>query len=108
MEVRSTCALPVASLLWQRTSTWVFTVVCRGTVVLRPGEPTLAREQEAPSEEDSFWDDDPARSLRCPSDLAPLKPRADVLLVGRAFAPRGQPVRSLVARLALGDVDKSI
>src|SRR5262249_49368757 len=38
----------------------------------------------------------------------PFKPRADVFLVGHAYAPRGQPVAWLTARRIVGDVDKSI
>src|SRR5206468_2579065 len=51
---------------------------------------------------------DPQRSLYSPSDLAPFKQRGDVMLVGHAFAPRGEPVRSLVVRIIVGEVDKSI
>ena len=32
----------------------------------------------------------------------------DVLIVGKAFAPRNEPVRCLVARLVVGAVDKSL
>ncbi len=108
MDVVSTCPLPVSFLIWQRASTWVLTVVCRATFQLRPGEATLAAQQEAPNNADAHWDNDPPRSLRAVSDLVPLKPLADVLLVGLAYAPGGRPVRSLVARLAVGTIDKSI
>jgi hypothetical protein len=108
MDAVSTCPLPVGSLLWQRASKWAFTVVCRATFTLQPGDATLAPDQELPELTDTHWDDDPRRSLRAPSDLAPLKPMADVVLVGMAYAPQGRPVRSLVARLAIGGIDKSI
>jgi hypothetical protein len=108
MDVVSTCALPVASLLWQpRAGVYTLTVVCRATFLLQPGESTLAPEQEPPSLDD-VPSGDPARSLHAPSDLAPLKPLADVVLVGSAFAPGGQPARSFVARLAVGDVEKAV
>ena len=42
------------------------------------------------------------------SDFIPGKARADVILVGYAFAPRKEPVCSLVARLNVGELDKSI
>lgn len=42
------------------------------------------------------------------SDLAPFKRRADVLVVGHAFAPERRPVGSLVARVVVGEVDKAI
>ncbi|HMY20584.1 MAG TPA: DUF2169 domain-containing protein, partial [Polyangium sp.] len=76
--------------------------------MLAPGTSQLADVQEEPFDDDGFWDDDPQRSLYAPSDLVPVKPRADVLLVGHAFAPGGRPVRSLVARFVVGDVDKRI
>src|SRR5262249_46247216 len=36
------------------------------------------------------------------------KPRADVVLVGSAFAPGGRPAQSIVARLVLGEIDKAV
>ncbi|WP_437335105.1 DUF2169 family type VI secretion system accessory protein [Sorangium sp. So ce394] len=109
MDVVSSCPLPVASVVWQpRPATWMLTVVCKATFVLRPGEAALAREQEPPHEDDQHWHNDARRSLRAACDLVPVKPWADVALVGHAFAPRGEPVRSLIARLSVGEVDKSI
>jgi hypothetical protein len=109
MDVISSGPLRATSVVWQPSAgRWALTVVCKATYRLEPIESPLAEAQEAPNEEDNFWDDDPARSLYAPSDLAPFKARADVLLVGHAFAPQGQPVRALVARLCVGEVDKSI
>jgi hypothetical protein len=109
MDVVSLCPLRVASLPWQpRPGAWALTVICKATYELAPVESRLAKDQEYPNEDDNHWNDDPARSLYSPSDLAPFKPRADVLLVGHAFAPNHEPVRSLVARLCAGSVDKSI
>jgi hypothetical protein len=109
MDVVTLCRLPVASLLWQpRASTWMLTVVCKATYQLRPSESVLADEQEAPNEEDNYWNDDAGRSLHAASDLVPVKPRVDVVLVGHAFAPGRKPARSLVARLVVGEIDKSI
>src|SRR4051794_28663001 len=109
MDVVSVSSLPVASLIWQpRPSNWVLTVVCKATYSLQPGEAAFAAEQEAPNENDNHWDDDPARSVSAPSDLIPIKPRAEVMLVGPAFAPHRTPARSLIARLCVGEVDKSI
>ncbi len=109
MHVISTCSLPVASLLWQpQPSVWMLTVVCRATFQLRPGESVLAPDQEDPIEHDDHWNDDAGRSLRVASDLVPMKPRADITLVGHAFAPGHAAVRSLVVRLLVGELDKSI
>src|SRR5262245_48769165 len=109
MYVVSTCALPVASWLWQpRESAWALTVICRATFVLLPVDSVLAPEQEPPVEDDQHHGDDDRRSLRAASDLAPLKQRADVTIVGHAYAPGGAPVSSLIARMRVGDIDKAI
>ncbi|AUX49057.1 hypothetical protein SOCE26_106020 [Sorangium cellulosum] len=109
MKVLAAGPVPVASILWQPAAgSWVLTVVCKATFLLRPGESPLAPDQEAPTPHDATWDDAPSRSLQSASDLAPAKPLVDVVLVGFAFAPGKVPVRSLVGRLAVGDVDKSI
>lgn len=109
MEVVSHSPLPVASQLWQaRPGSWVITFVAKATFDLQPGNAQLAATQEPIHEQDCHWDDDPARSVYAPSDLAPLKNRADVVLVGSAYAPKGQAARSLFARLIVGELDKSI
>jgi hypothetical protein len=86
----------------------VQTVVCKATFDLLPGVAKLSQAQDHPNENDDYWNDDPVRSLHAPSDLTPFKPRADVLLVGHAFAPRREAVRSLLVRLVVGLIDKSI
>jgi hypothetical protein len=96
-------------VLWQTGSgAWTLTFVCKATYRLAPTESELADEQEAPNEEDNYWDDDTTRSLYAPSDLVPFKARADVLLVGHAFAPRDEPKTSLIARLTVGSMSKAI
>src|SRR5580698_2196322 len=109
MDVVSICPLQVGSLVWQpRPSLSVLTVACRATFYLLPGPARLTSTQEPVRAFDQHRDGDPERSLLCPSDLAPFKPRADVMLVGSAFAPGQAPARSLLARLAVGAIDKSI
>ncbi|NUO54804.1 MAG: DUF2169 domain-containing protein, partial [Polyangiaceae bacterium] len=61
-------------------------IVCKATFRLMPGKLELAQAQEAIFEGDSYWDDDTGRSLSAATDLTPLKPKIDVLLVGHAFA----------------------
>lgn len=98
-----------SSLLWRlRNGAWAQTVIAKLTFELRPGTAVLADAQEPVLSQDEHWDDDLARSIFAPSDLVPFKARADVVLVGDAFAPRGDPVRSLVARLQVGDINKAV
>ena len=109
MDVESRCRLRAGSIVWQtRAGAWALTVACKATYRLLPVESPLAEEQDEINEEDTYWNDDEARSLSAPSDLAPFKARADVLLVGHAFAPKGQPVRVLPVSLCVGEVDKAI
>lgn len=83
-------------------------VVQKLTFLLAPEECVLAPEQEEIREQELHFDDDPRRSLRAPSDVAPFKRRADVLLVGSAFAPGGRPVRTLTARIEVAGMEKAI
>lgn len=86
----------------------MLTIVCKATYVLTPGESPLASAQDEPNEADGYWNDEETRSLNFASDLAPFKRRADVLVVGHAFAPERRPIGSLVARVVVGEVDKAI
>jgi hypothetical protein len=51
---------------------------------------------------DQFESDEPTASVRFETDMVPFKPCADVVLVGRAHAPAGEPVTQLVAGLRVG------
>ncbi|MDC3956944.1 DUF2169 domain-containing protein [Polyangium jinanense] len=109
MDVISRCALRAWGFVWQsQDGRYAQTVVVKATFVLEPGRAPLAAEQEEPNEDDAHWNDDTARSLVAPSDKVPYKPRADVMLVGHAYAPGKQPVRSVMTRLVVGELDKSI
>lgn len=109
MDLISSCGLPVASVVWQSaTGAWALTAVCKATFLLTPGVVTLAQTQEPPNEDDNYWNDDESRSLQAASDLVPFKPRADVLVIGHAFAPHRTNVRSLIARVCVGAVDKAV
>jgi hypothetical protein len=105
------CAGPfrVGSLVFRLASDrWALSAVVKGTFTLEPGQSGLAAQQEPVHERDVHWEDDPSQSVRAPADLVPFKRGADILLVGSAFAPGGKPVRSLVARMVVGALDKSI
>jgi hypothetical protein len=109
MEVVSLCALRASGFEWQPgAGTYALTAICKATFELHPNECALAPEQEDPSDTDTFWNDDPRRSVVVPSDRAPYKPRADVVLVGHAYAPNREPARAIMTRLLVGEIDKSI
>lgn len=109
MDIVSLCPFVASKVSWQAHSgAFALTVIVKATFVLQQGVAKLAPEQDPISEQDRFYDDDPRRSVRIPSDVSPYKPRADVLLVGHAYAPGKQPVRSLITRFVVGEMDKSI
>jgi hypothetical protein len=109
MDVLSLCAFRTSQLLWRRPDgAWILTAICRGSFDLVPGIATLADDQEDPTDGDNHWSDDVNRSVYAPNDHVPYKRAADVVLVGNAYAPGGEPVRSLVARMSVGRIDKSV
>src|SRR5262245_4261597 len=57
---------------------------------------------------DDYQPDRPLIPPRLESDCAPFKPRADVVLVGRAYAPGGRPVTQLVAGFRVGTLRRAI
>ena len=102
----SVCPLRAGTLLWRPApGSWALTVVCKATYRLAPEQMELTGRQEELNVHEAHWDDDPQRSAYAPSDLVPHKPRADVVLVGHAFAPQRTQVRSLVARMRVAGID---
>lgn len=78
------------------------TIVVKGTFRLAPDGVAEAADEAHPPTGDTFPDDDPTRPLLYPSDFAPFKPRADLLLVGTAFTPGRVPSTEVVVGFAVG------
>lgn len=102
------CAAPV---LWEaHTARWTLTLCVKATFLLVHGGASVLADPQDPLSGELPWDESPGASPRFPGDFAPFKPRADVLVVGHAYAhgPGGAPVDSLVARVRVGDLTKAI
>jgi hypothetical protein len=85
------------------------TVVLKGTFDIVPdGVATPSDEQMPILFGDEFMGDDPAGCPRFEFDMAPFKPRADIALVGKAYAPGGRPVTEMEAGLRVGNVSKTL
>lgn len=84
------------------------TFAIKGHFRLEPDAPVSAAEEAEPPCGDRFEDDDPRRGLLYPSDFAPLKPAADVLLVGSAHAPGQRSVPTLDVGLRVGALQKRL
>lgn len=103
------CPFTAANLVWQaQNGAWTLTVAVRATFSLVHGREAVLADTQEPLVGDRHYDDDPRQSLYCAGDLALYKPRADVVLVGSAFAPDHVAVDALLARLSLGELDKSL
>lgn len=103
------CPLQATSFAWRASSgRGALTVACKVTYELSPGVSHLAEDQEPIHLADVHWQDEERNSLKAPSDRVPFKPRVDVLVTGHVHAPHGQSVRSLFARVVVGEVNKTI
>jgi hypothetical protein len=107
MDLIAQCPLRVASVVWRPGhGGYAFTVVSKATFELRPGLSPLAAAQDAAVEADVYTCE--GGGLTLATDLVPLKKRPEVLVVGSAYAPEGRPAPSIVARLAVQEIDKAI
>jgi hypothetical protein len=69
--------------------------------------PKLAKEQVPIVEADTFAGEPGYCAPLYESDYAPVKPRCDVLLNGKAYAPEGKPVTNVPVTLQFGQMKKS-
>ena len=87
----------------------VLLVVVKATFDFAGGlEPSVAEEQRPVLFADEFFGSDGQGGVKFESDLAPFKPRADVILVGSAHAPNEQPVTEVNAELTVGPLHKAL
>ena len=108
MDVISQCRLSVAKRAWRSgQGGFALTVVCKATFELKPDLSPLAATQEPVTAADAYAHAGRG-SLVLASDLAPFKQWPEVLVLGHAYAPDGQAAASLVARIVVGPVDKSV
>ncbi|PZL84860.1 DUF2169 domain-containing protein [Pantoea sp. ARC270] len=67
------------------------------------GRLTLSEDQGELVEQDHYYDEPGTSSVRFESDLAPYKPRLDVVINGSAWAPEDKPARHFTAGARIGD-----
>ena len=102
MDVVSGSGFRVGAVRWQpRGGVFAVSVVATGWFELRPGEASFRPAQGFP------FDVVPGE-MRGALEGAPFKRRTDVIVTGHAVAENAEPVSSLVARLAVGGIDKAI
>jgi hypothetical protein len=83
-------------------------VIVKATFVFAMDRTGLAAEQVPISYGDSFYDEKEGGGIRYESDLAPYKPKTDVVLCGKAYAPDNQPAGQVDVTLKVGPVQKRL
>lgn len=100
--------ISAASRAWTGSFGAMTTIVARVTFELRPLAARVAPTAEPVRREDRWAAGaSGAAVLLEPTDLAPLKNRADVLVVGSAHSP-GRAVPEVEARIIVGELEKAI
>lgn len=80
-------------------------VIVKGTFSIPDGSKSVVEpveDQRPVATEDEYYNGDITGSLRLEADTVPYKPRTDVVVVGSAHAPGGDPVRTLDVSLSVG------
>lgn len=87
----------------------VLIIIIKGTFDMLSGESaTVASEQIPVRFGDELYDPENGGSVKFESDAAPFKPKADIALVGRAYARGGYAVTVLDVLLRVETVKKSL
>lgn len=86
-----------------------YVVVIKGTFAVdQTGAVALAAKQEALVYADVHFGEPEVTSIRYECDFARFKPRADVLVIGDAHAPHGDPTDRLEVSLEVASIKKQI
>lgn len=84
-------------------------IIIKGTFDINPGGPAEVAPKQIPVLfKDAFYDIIGPGSVKFESDLVPFKPRADIVLVGKAHAPLGRAVQILDVTLQVGTLRKTL
>jgi hypothetical protein len=84
-------------------------VVVRGTFALRDGEPLRPVPRQEPVRlGDSYRGSPASTSLRFENDIAPFKPRSDIVLDAIARAPGGRPLSEWTVRVRVGRISSDL
>jgi hypothetical protein len=97
---------------WLLTSrdppTPLLAILVKGSFRLTPGGQAERAPEQIPLSGDVPESADPAAPPPYPSDFAPFKPAADVLVTGTCYAPGGAPAPAVRAGIAIGPIRKSV
>jgi hypothetical protein len=87
----------------------VFSVIVKRSYAIKPNSAAQRRDTDHPLLKiDRYYEDgDPDWStVQYESEMAGYKPSADVVVIGKAYAPRGLPIEQMKAGIRVGDRQK--
>jgi hypothetical protein len=88
---------------------YVLSVLFKRTYEIVPGKTCVRAETDTKIiSGDRFWDDPMNSSVTLESDFVPWKVATDVVLNGRAYAPKGKATSAFLAGLEVGAVRKQV
>lgn len=90
-----------AGVLWRTRGRLHLTVIAKATFAFADGAQMIPVEPQPIIDADIHHHNNPGRSVRLTSDLAPYLARIDVFFTGHAHAPPGPPAAPFSVRLAL-------
>jgi uncharacterized protein YjbI with pentapeptide repeats len=91
-----------------RPPDWSATVVVKTSFALVPGGPAAPMPEPLPFMGDVYRDEEASNDCFYDSDFAPLKPHADILLVGTCHAPDGKPTTACRIEFGVGGWSKAL
>jgi hypothetical protein len=86
----------------------ILAVIVKATFAFSMDKTDLAPEQAPLAYGDTFYDESEGGGICYESDLIPYKPRADVVLSGKAYAPDKQPAEAVEVALKVGPLQKRL
>ncbi len=108
--VTNATSFPVAPLFWfDADAVPKLTVIVKASYTITADGTVQPAAKPLPIfQTTKYFRDEPQRSVLFETDLVPFKPRADVVLVGRAHAPDGNPVTWLDVTLRVGSINRTL
>lgn len=110
MKISNMTSFEVETLTskWPDNKTYL-TIVVKGTFDINSDNSVkISMEQIPIAYGDEFYDEKNGGNVKFESDLAPFKPRADIVVVGKAYAPNGKAINEFDISLRVGDIKKTI
>ncbi len=97
-----------ATVAYRRAGKLHVSVIVKARFAFVPGGPMVPVKPSSVSSHDRYHADDPARSVRRPAELSPLRERVDVLLRGSAYAPLQTAAPMCTASLLIASNDDTL